>query len=159
MYKCLLFIFCLVFSTSTLGCVCDVSANPINFGSVNPGNGSAMSFGNTISVTCNTPGKSSRISYTVTFSAGNSGGFSSRVMKNGANNLGYNVYKDSGYSQILGSGSSGTYTLSNSYKLGKNSSKTDQFNVYGQIPIAALTRVGSYNDNITVTLTYSGIDD
>lgn len=158
MYKCILFVFCVMCSAVSLGAnfSCSVSAVNINFGTINPAFGAAQGFGNNISVTCNSNGSAFDISYTLTFSSGSSGNISSRAMKNGSNSLGYNLYKDAAYSQILGSGSSGTYTFSKAYTLAKNSSQTDNYTVYAKIPSVSSTLPLTYTDSIIVTLSYCG---
>jgi spore coat protein U-like protein len=65
------------------------------------------------------------------------------------------LIKDSSFTQILGTGSSSTYTFSNSYPLAGNQSQTDSFPIYGKVPVQPLAVPGFvYLDTITVTLTY-----
>lgn len=107
-------------------------------------------------VTCdNTDNNSVNVSYVISFSTGVSGSYSARLIKNGTKTVSYNLYKDSAYTQILGTGSGSTYTLSKAYSLGKNKSQTDNFAIYGKIPVQSMAVPGFvYADTITATLTY-----
>jgi spore coat protein U-like protein len=77
------------------------------------------------------------------------------LIKNGTKTVSYNLYKDSAYTQILGTGSGSTYTFSKAYSLKKNKSQTDSFPIYGKIPVQPMAVPGFvYTDTITATLTY-----
>jgi len=163
-FKFILFITCcVVYATGSFAdqgngnnLTCSLSVINLNFGSFNPYDQTPETGLTTASVTCTTTGDfSTNVSYTVSFSAGNSGDETARIAKQGASlPLSYNIYANGGYTQILGDGLSNTYTLSKSYFLSKNDSQTDTFTIYGKIPVQALTNTGTYTDTLTVTLTY-----
>ena len=76
-------------------------------------------------------------------------------MKSGANTLGYNLYTANTYSVVWGDGTGSTSTVTGTMVLNSpNPSGTSQSTVYGQIPALQDAAVGSYSDNITVTVTY-----
>lgn len=124
------------------------------------GSVSALAFGsyNVLSPTSKTATGSFSVSncsaggrtYTATFSAGN-GTLTARLLKSGANTLGYNVYKDAAYTQILGSGSGGTVTIVNT-NTGSGAGPTHT--LYGRIPASQDVPAGSYTDSLTITLTF-----
>ena len=90
-----------------------------------------------IGVTC-TP---SNTSYTLTFSGGNNYASGSRNMINGSSEIQYGLYKDSGYTQLIDTGSNVS---------GSAASVT----VYLQANVPASSPVGTYQDTVTLTLAY-----
>lgn len=134
---------------------CTITAIALNFGTINPYDLIPETSTTTVSVRCAVTGSTLNVSYTLTFSPGNSLNASARILKLGTTStMSYNIYKLSSYSQILGTGTGGTFTITNSYTLAKNSNRTDNFTIYGQIPAQPLSKPGSYTDTLTVTLTY-----
>jgi len=71
----------------------------------------------------------------------------SRQMQSGAYSLTYNLYTDSLRSIIWGDGTSGTMLVG-------TTGTSATYAVYGRIPAAQDLPAGSYNDSITVTLTF-----
>lgn len=126
----------------------------VDFGIINPYDNIFEQTTTSIGVRCTNNGSLDLVSYSLTFSAGSSGSISSRLVKNGVRSLAYNIYRDSSFTQILGTGFSGTVTISNSYTLLGKATKTDYFPIYGKIPVQPLATVGFYSDIITATLTY-----
>jgi spore coat protein U-like protein len=90
-------------------------------------------------------------SFDIALSAGSAGGFSPRQMAQGSNRLGYNIYTAGDYSTVWGDGNGGSVTQSFSAIL---SLGTITFTAYGLIPTGQYLRGGTYNDTITVTVTY-----
>jgi spore coat protein U-like protein len=90
-------------------------------------------------------------SFEIALSAGTGGGFSPRQMGLGSDHLGYNIYTTSGYSTVWGDGNGGSVTQSFSALL---SLGTITFTSYGMIPTGQYVAAGTYNDSITVTVTY-----
>jgi spore coat protein U-like protein len=131
---------------------CTVSTTGIAFGTYSPiGNGSRESVGS-VDVSCSATAGGT-VSYAITFTAG-AGTYSARQMASGANRLAYNLFTDSPRTLVWGDGSGGTSFVSDRYSL-VTSPTARSYNVYGRIPGGQTrARVGSYSDNITVTVTY-----
>jgi len=122
---------------------CSVGNSSLVFGSINTLTDNTVDSTGTITVTCDvsTP-------YTIALSPGGSGTYSPRRMASGGNTLDYNLYRDSGYSQIWGDGTGGSYTIADSV--------SKDYTVYGRIVLSTQrdAMVGSYSDSIIVTVTY-----
>ncbi len=122
---------------------CSVGNSSLVFGSINTLTDNTVDSTGTITVTCDvsTP-------YTIVLSPGGSGTYSPRRMASGGNTLDYNLYRDSGYSQIWGDGTGGSYTIADSV--------SKDYTVYGRIALSTQrdAMVGSYSDSIIVTVTY-----
>jgi spore coat protein U-like protein len=139
---------CLALSASPVRAACQVS------------NVSALAFGsyNVLSPTDKTITGSFNVrncsggarTYTATFSAGN-GTLAARALRSGVNTLGYNIYKDAAYTQILGSGSGGTATIANT---NSGSGTGPTHTLYGLIPAGQDVPAGSYTDTLTITITF-----
>lgn len=83
----------------------------------------------------------------LTLSTGSSNDFQTRTMKNSSESLKYNIYTDASRTEIWGDGGGQTavITLEN-----LSGSKT----FFGTIPQRQNVKVGSYEDMLTVTLSY-----
>jgi spore coat protein U-like protein len=129
---------------------CSVSTTPVSFGSYDVLLPGATDATGSISFVCDeTPPPD------VTVAIGqspNSGGFDPRQMKltGGTDLLNYNLYTDATYTSIWGDGTGGTVTRSQ--RAPRN--KTITFQVYGRIPPSQDVSAGSYNDTLTVTITW-----
>ncbi len=138
---------------SAQGQTCTPTATSVAFGSyVSLMSGTDASTG-TITVTCSTTGVSILFSYTIALSIGGGGAFATRSMSGPLQRLSYQLYRDSGDTQIWGDGTASTYTVTDGYLLGINAQTSRNYTVYGIIP-SQVAKVGSYLDTITVTLTY-----
>ncbi len=132
--------------------VCTVATSGVAFGSFNPLPGQSADTNGTIAVTCSgAPGDTA--SYTITIGSG-LGPFLSRKMLAGGDSLLYNLYKDSGCSQVWGDGSGGTSTVIDSVTL-TSTSLTTNYVVYSRIaPGQNSARAHSYSDSLLVTIIY-----
>jgi spore coat protein U-like protein len=136
--------------TGTVLAVCTVSTAPADFGSYNVLLPAANDIVTSITVNCNeTPPP------LVTISIGpspNSGGFDPRQMKlsGGSEFIDYNLYTDSGRTQIWGDGSGSTFTLSDTVQKKKPWEAT----IYGRIPPEQDVSIGTYNETLTVTIVW-----
>jgi spore coat protein U-like protein len=132
--------------------VCTISTSGVAFGSFNPLAGQSADTAGTISVTCTgTAGDSA--TYTITINSG-LGSFGTRKMVSGSDSLSYNLYKDSGCTQVWGDGSGSTSTVTGSITL-TSSSATNNHLVYSRIGSGQNTaRAHTYADSLVVTLTY-----
>ena len=146
-------------STSALAAfTCTVSTPGLSFGGYDVFTTAATNGTGTLSVTCSliAPANDGNVSYAISLSAGHSNSFVQRQMFTGANVLGYNLYTTNTYAVVWGDGTGSTTTITGTMKLNKtsNPSQTVKQNVYGQIPALQDVAVGSYVDNITVTVTF-----
>ena len=135
---------------------CSLTTVQVDFGYFYPYDATFDSTTSTVQVTCdNTDNNSVNVSYVISYSTGVSGSYSARLIKNGTKTVSYNLYKDSAYTQILGTGSGSTYTFSDAYSLARGKSQTNSFPIYGKIPVQPMAVPGFvYTDTITATLTY-----
>lgn len=134
---------------------CNLTTYNIDFGTFYPYDVTFTSTIGTVQVTCQANNGNTNVKYTLRFSAGGSGNYSGRLAYNGVKTISYNLYKNSNFTQILGTGSSNTYNFSNTYKLAGNQSRTHTFSIYGKVPVQPLAVPGFvYVDTITVTLDY-----
>lgn len=121
---------------------CTVSAVSAAFGGYDVFQQQATETTGSVTVTCH-----STTTYTISLSAG-SGTFAARVMKNGTQQLNYNLFTDAQRLTVWGDGTAGTSTVSATATGGS-------YTVYGMIPALQKTvGAGSYSDTITVTVTY-----
>lgn len=136
---------------------CSVSAIGPSFGIYNPLNVSPTLANGSLTASCTLSGNTSTtVNLTSSYSAGNSGNFSSRSMKSGAHVLSYNLYYDDAYTQIRGDGTGGSLTGSASLTLTRTdrTQATPISTIYGRIPIGQDVAAGSYTDMIVITITY-----
>ena len=81
-----------------------------------------------------------------------SGTISPRQMGSGANRLSYNLYRDSGRSQVWGQ-TSGVDTVTTTItNVPNNGSKTGTFVIYGRIPALQSVAAGAYSDSVQITV-------
>ncbi len=133
------------------GVNCSVSPPAFTFPAYVSNSPSIVTLTSNLPVTCTTNSSGSdNVSYTVSFSAGNSGSALARVMKKGATNMSYNIYKNSSYTQVLGNGTGGQTFITKSYTF--SVSRTDQYPIYGRIPASQVLPTGTYTDTIAITV-------
>jgi spore coat protein U-like protein len=135
---------------------CTASAGGIAFGIYNPLNPVADASTGSLRITCNGSGTgSANVTVNVTLSAGLSGSYATRKMFSGVNTLNYNIYWSTAYNQIIGDGSGGSFAGSaGPFVVPAGGSNFATGTLYGLIPAAQDAAPGSYNDVITVTVTY-----
>ena len=123
---------------------CTVSTSGLNFGNYDVFSTLNDDVTGTINVNC-----PSGTTYSIWLSSGTSGTYSSRSMTNGRNILAYNLFTDPTRLTIWGDGSAGT-GIFNGSGTGSNIGTP----VYGRIPASQNAFVGTYNDVVTVTVTF-----
>jgi len=135
---------------------CTVSSTAAAFGTYAPlpGSGSAVSTTATVTVVCNPGVISVNISYVIAFSIGGAASYATRSMGGASPRLRYQLYRDSGDTQIWGDGTAGTYTVADGYTLGLILPITRTYTAYGLIAANTPAAVGMYTDTIMITLTY-----
>ena len=120
---------------------CTVAVIGVSFGTYDTLYGQSLDGAGSLTVTCDVGD-----SFTMALSSGH-GTLLARQMQNGTNVLYYNLYTNTLRSILWGDGSNGT-TLVN----GSGTSGT--YTIYGRIPGGQRLPAGTYNDSITVTLTF-----
>jgi spore coat protein U-like protein len=141
-----------VLSTAARAQSCNVSATSVSFGSYNVFNASPLDATGRITVHC-TGLVGLLVSYDIKLSTSLSGSYAPRQMASGANRLNYNLYTNATRLTVWGDGSAGTSFVSGSITL-VLLGVTRIHTVYGRVPALQNVSVGSYSDNITVTLTF-----
>jgi len=129
---------------------CTVSANPLGFGSYQPGHG-AVSGRTTLAVLC-----SKGAPFVVALDAGTAGSIAQRRMILGTAGLQYNLYTTPAHTTVWGDGTQGSATVSGIGR-GLMASAAINETVYGRLPDAPANSglaPGLYTDTITVTITY-----
>jgi spore coat protein U-like protein len=137
--------------STTVASTCTVSANPLSFGTYQPGEGS-MSGSTTLAVRC-TKGAP----FSVALNAGTGGGtVTQRLMSMGASKLQYNLYTTAAHTSVWGDGTQSTATVSGTGR-GLMSGAAITQTVYGKVPDSPANvdlTPGLYTDTITVTVSY-----
>jgi spore coat protein U-like protein len=123
-----------------------VSATNMNFGSVGVISAAGVAATSTITMQCTTSAP-----YTLGLSAGTGTGatVTNRLMTSAATNtVGYSLYQDVAHS-ILWGVTIGTNTLA-----GVGTGASQPWTVYGFVPSQTTPAAGTYNDTVTLTVTY-----
>jgi spore coat protein U-like protein len=143
--KCILYIFYFInlfIPLQSQATVCSVSTVPIIFGTYNVYlTGNTQTIGQ-ITVSCDPV----TTSYTVALNGGTYGTIAQRKQSSGSDILLYNLYTNPARSVLWGDGSTNGVTVS--------SSNPTPLNVYGNIPGQQDVSVGTYSDNVSVTVTF-----
>jgi spore coat protein U-like protein len=119
--------------------MCSLNVVGVNFGSYDVFSPIALDSTGTIDISCD-----AITAFVVMLSAG-SGSYSQRYMMYGTNHLYYNLSQNANMTPIWGNGESGTTYLS-------MSAKNYTAFVYGRIYARQNVFIGTYTDNISVTL-------
>ena len=128
---------------------CTVSVTSVAFGNYNTLSPTATDSAGTLTAVCH-PSDQSLV---VSISGGLSGSPLSRTMRNGAAVLNYNLYSDAARTTVWGDGTSGaTVTVTNSTV--SAGQRTFNQPIYGRIPALQAVGMGTYNDNLVVTVTF-----
>ena len=125
---------------------CTVSAGGVAFGTYDPTVATVTVSTGTVSVSCVVSGATGHNPITVALSAGSSGNFTARTLKNGTDFLDYNLYIDAAYSQVWGDGTGISLTNTIYVTPGKQSFDAT---IYGMMPAAQSSGSGTFNDTIT----------
>ena len=139
---------------------CTVSASAIAFGVYDPLNASPLNSSGSISASCSlTSPDNVTVNYSLALSTGSSSSYATRTLLNGASLLTYNLYVDNAHSQVWGDAVSGgssavSGAMSLGHGLGRNGKQTDTYTSYGQLFAGQDVTPGSYNDTITLTVTW-----
>jgi len=132
---------------STLAAQCNVTATPLNFGAYDPLSSVPLNSTGSFSIICN-PNKQT-FNIILQLTAGNSGSYAQRSMSSGGGTaLNYNIYTNAAQTTILGDGSGGSVSLTQTV-----TRQTPWFvTFYGQVPPLQNVIPGLYTDIITATI-------
>jgi spore coat protein U domain-containing protein, fimbrial subunit CupE1/2/3/6 len=136
------------------GITCSVSATSLSFGNYVPFAAVATDVNATITVNCSATG-SSTVPLSGTISLTSTRTSYARQLTSGTNTVRYHTYLNSAMTVFWGDGTGLGATQSVSGSVGPASPFQQSFTVYGSIPAGQTsTYVGSYTDQVTVTLNY-----
>jgi spore coat protein U-like protein len=129
--------------SATVLATCEVIADDLEFGDYDPVQASPLDAETSLSVTC-----TSGTPYTLGLSLGDGAGASvaNRYMQDGADQLAYILYQNSGRTTLWGESSN---TLA-----GVGDGIADTIDVFGRVPMQQAAPAGEYEDTITVTVTW-----
>jgi spore coat protein U-like protein len=141
---------CCVWSAAAMAQVgpqrdCELTLLPLSFGNYDPLETTvALDRTSIMDLTCR---PNTRVQ--ITFSAGSSGSFAQRTLRQGSSVLRYNIYAEAAHISILGDGTGGSTTWQGSV----NNSGSSVI-LYGSIPPGQDPSVGLHSDSIMVTVTF-----
>ena len=133
----------LLLTTKSSWASCTISNTGVIFGKYDIFSVHDLDTTGTINVNC-----SSGTPYSITMSAG-FGNYETRQMKSGINILNYNLYTNATYITLWGDGTNGSATVN-----GEGTGTSVSHTVYGRIAHSQNPPVGSYSDNIVVTVIF-----
>jgi spore coat protein U-like protein len=138
---------------------CTVTTSGLAFGVYDPTVSVPNESVGSVTVTCSyaAPGGSTTVPFTLALSTGTSGNFTQRQLASGTKRLGYNLYRDAARTQVLGTGTGGSFTLAGSLTVGPgagNGTRAQTFSIYGAIPALQDAQTGTYGDALMATLTF-----
>jgi spore coat protein U-like protein len=126
---------------------CTVSASGVSFGSYSVYAAGAATSTATVTYNCGNHDRNIEID----LSAGSSGSFTTRTLKQGTNALNYNLYTDAALTQIWGDGTGGTATYT---KANPANGVDVNVTIYGRVPPLQDARVGAYTDSVVATINF-----
>lgn len=137
---------------------CSLSVGALNFGAYDVFAGGDLAANADVVVSCRRVAGDPvpvLVGYEVALSTGSAGSYVQRRMQSGVNGLGYNLYTSNNYSQVWGNGSGSTRTVSGLFLFGSSTApSTRRHTMYGRVPARQDVAVGTYADNVLVTVTY-----
>jgi len=133
---------------------CTFTSTPgMGFGPYDDSSAAPTDSTTSIGVQCTRVGGAADV--TVTLQVGpsaTSGTTAARQMASGANRMNYNLYRDSGRTQVWGQSSgvdTGTITITN---ISNFATKGGTFVIYGRIPALQNVAAGAYGDSVQLTI-------
>jgi spore coat protein U-like protein len=128
-----------------LGLNCSISTTPVVFGDYNVLAAAPKTTTGTVMYQC-TLG----VGIIVTLSRGSSSAFDPRTMRNGAEVLNYNLYREATFQSIWGDGTGGSQTYTALATVLFPATVT----VYARLPAGQNVAAGSYNDSVVATIIF-----
>ena len=141
----------LVFITGpALAYDCELSATPLNFGSVEGIAGRTQESTATLTVVCRSGNTPANVSYQILLNG--PAGDAQRQMSAGSHVAGYQLYTSGSYQQVW-SNTSGRI-ISDSYSLAANATVSRNYTVYAKMKTDRAASPGTYTANLAVQLIY-----
>jgi spore coat protein U-like protein len=137
----------LLWASGRVEASCTVSTTGMSFGNYDVFSPSADTSTGTITYRCG----NSDNDIVITISKGSSTTFNPRTLRNGAEVLQYNLFRDAASSTVWGDGTpgTGTYTIHN-----PPNNQDVNLTVFGKAPALQDVAVGSYVDTVIVTISF-----
>lgn len=136
-------------------CTCSVSSSGLNFLTYDPLSASNLNVSGNVRVTCSVGGLVGLlVAYDIMLSPGGSGTYKQRQLSRGASKLNYNLYTTAARSTIWGDGSASTATVSDAWLVTLGAATSQDYTVFGQIPMLQNVVAGAYTDSMVVTIIY-----
>ncbi len=129
---------------------CEISATPLNFGSVEGLAGRTQQSTATLTVVCHSGNTPETVGYQILMDG--PAGEAQRQMSAGAHNAGFQLYTSGSYQQVWSNTGSGI--INDSYGLAANSSVSRNYTVYARMVTGRKDAPGSYTANLAVELIY-----
>ena len=136
---------------------CTVSSSPVMFAGYSPFNLNDVSSTGQITVTCQPmpANQSTQGNIQITLSAGTGGSFNPRKMMGPLSEvIEYNLFTNPSHTIIWGNGAGGTNAVNDTFIVYAYSVAIKKYTIYGLIPSGQNVGVGSYSDNVQVTVNY-----
>jgi spore coat protein U-like protein len=137
---------------------CSVSVVGVNFGVYDPVVAQPDDSAGRVEMTCNNIGGGvDNVAYNIALSPGLAGSFSPRRLVFGPARLDYNLFRNAGRTEVWGNGTSGSFPVSGSMRVGPgqgNRTRTNTHDIFGRVPAQQDAAVGTYSDTIVVTVTF-----
>lgn len=159
----LLFCLALIWPLAGLATItCNVTATGVAFGVYNPLTGADLDSTGNVNFSCSKSDAldlTTNFPYSIWLSAGNGGTYVPRRMNAGANTMNYNLYRDAARTLIWGDGTGGSSVQAGSFTfpltvLFGSVNRSSNHAIYGRLFGDQNVAVGSYADNITVTVMF-----
>jgi spore coat protein U-like protein len=153
--RALLLLFALVPSIAGAAALCNFTSTPgMGFGAYDDSSPGNTDSSTSLTVQCFRIGGPADVDVTLQIGpSATSGGTAPRQMAGPAGNrMNYNLYRDSGRSQVWGQSlgvDTGTVTITN---ISNGSFKTGTIVVYGRIPAQQSVATGAYSDSVQLTI-------
>lgn len=126
---------------------CNITATPLNFGAYDPLSSVPLNSTGSFNISCN-PNKQT-FNIVLQLTAGNSGSYALRSMTSGSGStLNYNIFANASQTAVLGDGSGGSVSLTQTVT--RQAPWTVTF--YGQVPALQNVIPGLYTDILTATI-------
>jgi spore coat protein U-like protein len=132
--------------TATVLASCQVTASDLDFGNYAATSASDTAADTTVDVTC-----TNGTNYTIALDGGSvAHDVAARAMSDGnSHTLSYGLYTTAGFTTAWGDGTASTSTVS-----GTGDGTAQPTTVFGRLPAGQYVPAATYNDHITVTVTY-----
>jgi spore coat protein U-like protein len=136
-------------SAARVEAACSVSSSGVSFGTYDILSTAPNDSTGSVVLLCSPSDKN----ISVTLSAGSSGTYTARTLKQGSDQLLYNLFRDAARTMVWGDGSGGTsLLLIPNWTGGPNVSQTHT--IYGRMPAQQDAAAGTYDDSIVVTINF-----